>query len=442
MNDDIINILNLKLTDVQSCTSKRVSNQLTYYITLNRTETTCSICHSLLKIKEYKTKIIKHQIIRDTDTIISYRARRYDCPTCHKTHTELNPFASKDSNLSYLTIISILKFLKEPTSTFALASRQYNVSNTKIVVLFDTYCQMPKRTFTKTICIDEFYAIRSSKEKYVCMIIDFSTGTILDIMFGRTKNNWITYVQYLSDKERNEVKYISIDMYDTYRFAAKQYFKNAKICVDSFHVISNINLILRNVRIKTMKSYETHSIEYYLLKKFNWLLMYDSSKVLENKAKYNHKLKRYINYPQLLEMILDIDPILKEAYELKEEYLIFNSTSSLTNAREELAHIIQLYINSNIEGYRSFASSTLLKWFEEIVNSFSIVDGRRISNGPIESTNSRVKTILKVANGFKNFSRMRNKIMYCLNKDALITVTKQLQQIKRKGKARGKYNKK
>ncbi|MEG0683724.1 MAG: transposase, partial [Coprobacillus sp.] len=112
------------------------------------------------------------------------------------------------------------------------------------------------------------------------------------------------------------------------------------------------------------------------------------------------------------------------------------------NAREELAHIIQLYINSNIEGYRSFASSTLLKWFEEIVNSFSIVDGRRISNGPIESTNSRVKTILKVANGFKNFSRMRNKIMYCLNKDALITVTKQLQQIKRKGKARGKYNKK
>ncbi|MEG0452554.1 MAG: hypothetical protein RR558_05765, partial [Coprobacillus sp.] len=76
MNDDIINILNLKLTDVQSCTSKRVSNQLTYYITLNRTETTCSICHSLLKIKEYKTKIIKHQIIRDTDTIISYRARR------------------------------------------------------------------------------------------------------------------------------------------------------------------------------------------------------------------------------------------------------------------------------------------------------------------------------------------------------------------------------
>lgn len=72
--------------------------------------------------------------------------------------------------------------------------------------------------------------------------------------------------------------------------------------------------------------------------------MYDSSKVVENEAKYNKKLKRYINYLQLLKMLLDIHPILKQAYELKEEYHIFNSTSTLGTARENLAHIIQVYI--------------------------------------------------------------------------------------------------
>ena len=441
MNDDIINILNLKHSDVQSCTPKRISNSLFYYITLTKQEVICTTCLSLLKTKEYKTKKIKHQIIRDTDTTIFYRARRYYCPSCHTTHYEHNPFSSTNSNLSHQTIISILKFLKEPSSTFALASRLYKISNSKIVDLFDTYCQMSKRPLTKAICIDEFYAIRSSKEKYVCMIIDFSTGTILDVLFGRTKSNWITYAQYLTDKERNTVRYISIDMYDTYRFAAKQYFKNATICVDSFHVIKNINQLLKNTRIKVMKSYDSDSIEYYLLKKFNWLLMYDSSKVPDTPAKYNKKLKRYISYPQLLERMLTIDSILKQAYELKEDYLIFNSTSTLSNAKENLAHIIQVYINSDIESYRNFASTTLIKWFKEIVNSFSIVDGRRISNGPIEGTNPRVKTILKVANGFKNFSRMRNKIMYCLNKDALITVMKALQVIKQKGKPRGKYKK-
>ena len=41
-------------------------------------------------------------------------------------------------------------------------------------------------------------------------------------------------------------------------------------------------------------------------------------------------------------------------------------------------------------------------------------ESSRISNGKIEGTNSRIKTILKNANGFKNFSRMRNRIMFLL----------------------------
>lgn len=81
----------------------------------------------------------------------------------------------------------------------------------------------------------------------------------------------------------------------------------ATLVCDSFHVIKNINNILKKERIKVMKRYDKDTVEYYLLKNFNFLLMMDSSKVYENKAKYNKKLQRYINYPQLLELILNID---------------------------------------------------------------------------------------------------------------------------------------
>ena len=64
-----------------------------------------------------------------------------------------------------------------------------------------------------------------------------------------------------------------------------------------------------------MKRYDKDSQEYYLLKNFNYLLMKDSSKIEDNKPRYNKKLKRYINQPQLLELILNIDKNLKEAYE-------------------------------------------------------------------------------------------------------------------------------
>lgn len=38
---------------------------------------------------------------------------------------------------------------------------------------------------------------------------------------------------------------------------------------------------------------------------------------------------------------------------------------------------------------------TLVKWKSEIKASFIKIDGRRISNGPIESTNNKIKTTLK-----------------------------------------------
>ena len=37
--------------------------------------------------------------------------------------------------------------------------------------------------------------------------------------------------------------------------------------------------------------------------------------------------------------------------------------------------------------------------------------------GPIESVNNKIKTIIKTSNGIKSFDRLRNKIMYSINKD-------------------------
>jgi transposase len=62
----------------------------------------------------------------------------------------------------------------------------------------------------------------------------------------------------------------------------------------------------------------------------------------------------------------------------------------------------------------------LLNWKEEIMNSFIRVNQRRLSNGPIENINSQIKTIMKSANGYKEFYRLRNRIFYTLNRDTPI----------------------
>lgn len=441
MCDDIINILNLNYSDVQSCSSEKNDNSITYFITLIRKDIICPNCASKLKIKDYRNVKLSHQIIKGMDTHILYRKRRYFCPECRSYHYEDNPFVvEKKHSFTDTTSVEIMRFLREQSATFSMAARQFHTTPTKIMDVFDTLGQMKKLPFPQVISIDEFYWNRKNKTKYACAIIDFETGNIIDILNGRRIKNWDSYTQLTEKNDRQNVKFICIDQYEAYRQVQKMYFPKATLVCDSFHVIKNINNILKKERIKVMKRYDKDTVEYYLLKNFNFLLMMDSSKIYENKAKYNKKLQRYINYPQLLELILNIDKNLKEAYSLKELYLIFNSTSTHVNARADLSEIIREYASSSIEGYRQF-SSTLIDWFEEIVNSFILYKGKRISNGKIEGTNSRIKTILKNANGFRNFSRMRNRIMYSINKDSLPTVLEKNQTIKEPGKKRGKYHK-
>lgn len=103
--------------------------------------------------------------------------------------------------------------------------------------------------------------------------------------------------------------------------------------------------------------------------------------------------------------------------------------------RELLETVITEYKLNDMESMIDIAT-TLEKWKEEIINSFHTYDGRKISNGPIEGRN-RIMIILRLANGYTNFKRFRNRVLYVLNKyeiysEKILDVNK----IKQTGKSR------
>ena len=80
-------------------------------------------------------------------------------------------------------------------------------------------------------------------------------------------------------------------------------------------------------------------------------------------------------------------------------------------------------------------------WHDEIINSFNTINGHKITNGPMERVNRDIKQIFLSSYGSSNFTRMRNRIMYCINDDASILYYKKEKSNKREMPARGKYNK-
>ena len=120
-----------------------------------------------------------------------------------------------------------------------------------------------------------------------------------------------------------------------------------------------------------------------------------------------HDIRKYL---------LSIDPDLQYAYNLKEKYREFNLTARYENCDEELNNLINEFRNSHLEEFREFGR-LLKRWKKYIKNSFIRVQGKRLSNGPMEGINSRIKTMLKSANGIKKFFRLRNRIIYSINKN-------------------------
>lgn len=124
-----------------------------------------------------------------------------------------------------------------------------------------------------------------------------------------------------------------------------------------------------------------------------------------------------ISYSTKLSILED----LKVAYHLKVRYQEFNATATYETCDNELPDLINCFSNSPFKAFVEFGK--LLNYFkEEIKNSFIVIDNRRLSNGPMEGVNSRLKCLIKNANGYKNFSRFRNRCIYTINKDVPISL--------------------
>jgi transposase len=110
----------------------------------------------------------------------------------------------------------------------------------------------------------------------------------------------------------------------------------------------------------------------------------------------------------------------------------FYETATDDDAERKLNELIEEFRTSHTDEMKHFAG-TLRKWQEEILNSLKVygyvykVDRKtgqlkthqlRVTNAIIENRNAICKCIKKNANGYKNWDRFRNRLMYVLDKDS------------------------
>lgn len=383
----------------------------------------CPYCKGPVFIHGYTSKHLKHSVLANRNCIICFYRRRYRCKSCCISFSEANPFSFKNENLTHETKINILKDLKNTGETYTIVAKRYHVSTQTVLRVFDKHVNLPRKVMPEVLSIDEHYFPNSNYDSLYCtLLMDFRTGELIDVLPDRKK---LSVTKYFSDvkystrdiktlnSELDNIKYISMDLYDNFRDIFRNLLPRAIICADSFHVLKHLTDDFDQVRKNCIRQTENDALKTLLIK---FKFVFNHSQFLDNEGRYNRTLGRYANYRDIRDILFDNFPKLEKAYNLKELYISFNATSDIQTAADRFDEIRQYFLDSGINEYDEFI--TLLRnWKIEIINSFTRIDGRRINNSYIESKNRQLEHLMNNANGFVNFERTRNRIMYCLNKN-------------------------
>ncbi|MBO4457137.1 MAG: transposase [Butyrivibrio sp.] len=343
------------------------------------------------------------------------------------------------SNATEMLIVSSYKDLMETSTSIA---KRFNVSDTFAHEVFDRYVKLDRLSLTDAISVDEVFLDMDDYCKYALVIQDFHTGDPIDLLRSRRTNVTEPYFTLIPIEERLKVRYLISDMYNPYIAYVEKYFPNAVSVVDSFHVIQWIVRLIDNYIRTLIKKFKQRdredflkqhpeiqppfsipiSNEVYLLQKYRWLILANQSNIkYHNDPRMDNHFHALMNTFDYEDALFRIDPKLREYRELKEKYVQFNlrNAGNPSEARKEIQTLIQEYRSSEHEIFRDFAS-LLVKFEDSIINSFIMVekigDGNiydsRLSNGPIESMNRKIKDLKRLGRGFRNFEHFRNRFLY------------------------------
>jgi transposase len=109
----------------------------------------------------------------------------------------------------------------------------------------------------KTIGIDEHSFIRNVKgagREFVTVFIDYTNKRMKDVVMGKSlqalKSSSIADI-----KERENVKNVVLDLSPTFRSFAQEFFPNAKLIADKFHVVKLMHPLIHELRGEVVKDY-------------------------------------------------------------------------------------------------------------------------------------------------------------------------------------------
>ncbi len=390
MQDDCI-LVALGLPQLQILEQKELENRFEVTVIYRRGEARCPRCGQVTcKEHDRRPQLKQDRRLRDKVVLLRLIKRRFRCLWCGKVFSETDEvFGSRRRSTcrfrSYLGQEALHQTVKRVAQ-----KEQAGEGLVRRCVAEEIGRRIGIKGITQTpefIGLDEFSV--SGRRLYHTAICDLVGKEVMEVIEGHGRQKVEDYLNSLPDAGR--VKAVAMDMHEPFRQAVRMSLPQSEGVVDKFHFIKHVNGAVDKVRSRAQggnnrgKKRDLFKSRYTLLKGSEKLKDWERAK---------------------LEGLFSIYPELREAWTLKEGLREWYKAVDRTNAEATLSLLERRMTFSSLPELKQL-QRTLTNWRREILNYFDY----RITNGFVEGKNNRIKTIKRMAYGYRNMATFRLRIL-------------------------------
>jgi transposase len=234
------------------------------------------------------------------------------------------------------------------------------------------------------------------RHDYVTVVSDQKAGTVLHVGEDRKKEGLKDWYAGLTEEQREAIESVSMDMWPAFINATLESVPDAqdKIAFDKFHVAKYLGEAVDKVRRQEHKALMKEGFDDLKGSKYDWLYNPEN---MTRAQKMRFKSLR--------------DSTLKtaRAWAIKELAMSLWHYVSKAWARKGWEQWLSWAVRSRLDPIKEVAK-TIKTHLWGILNAIVL----KVSNGPAEGINSRIKTIKVRSRGFRNKQRFANAIYFHL----------------------------
>jgi transposase len=346
----------------------------------------CGRCR--VRIKATYARLLKHTRQGNQLMVLHLSVPKYHCLDCHRYFRHQVPGVRPRRRATEAFRLEVFEAHEGGVSQRKL-SLTHRIGSATVERWYQSFVrqrvsELSGRSCPQVLGIDEHFFSR--KRGYATTLVDLKNHKVFDTVLGRSEASLRQYLTRLPGRE--QVRLIVMDLSETYRSIAQQYFPNARIVADRFHVVRLVNHhLLRAWQQQDPGGRQNRGL-INLMRRHHWRLSE------EQKIRLHAYLAQY--------------PVLRSLYFAKQQLVGFLVMKNLRAERAKRMLPLFLKLIEQLERSPAHALAvTLRSWLEPIVRMWRFSK----SNGITEGFHTKMEMLSRRAYGFRNFENYRLRVL-------------------------------